>query len=146
VAVREMATSRTPRDSGFAKPGARRRLFSIPRTRNGMRWGRCSRFAQQPAPILPKRAVARGKIGTALGQAAVGDLLKVDWPVPEHHLAVGPFRRSHLVGWVQARSGGAGEFPIRARVLGLRGKAARDKRGQAGPSGLAETAVVVARK
>jgi len=113
---REMATSCTPRNSGFAKPGARRRLFSIPRTRNEMRWGWCSRLGQQLAPILPKCAVARGKIGTALGQAAVGDLLKVDWPVPEHHLAVGPFRRSHWVDWVQVRSGGDGEFPIRARV------------------------------
>ena len=122
-----MATGRTPRDGGFAKPRARCRLFFIPRTRNEMRWGRCSRFGQQPAPILPKRAVTRGKIGTTLGQAAVGDLLKVDWPVPEHHLAVGPFRRSHWVGWVQVRSGGAGEFPIHVRVLGLRGKAAGDK-------------------
>ena len=43
---REMATSCTPRNSGFAKPGARRRLFSIPRTRNEMRWGRCSRFGR----------------------------------------------------------------------------------------------------
>ena len=67
-----------------------------------------------------------------LGQAAVGDLLKVDWPVPERHLAVGPFHRSHWVGWVQVRSGGAGEFPIHARVLGLRGKATGDKRGHAG--------------
>ena len=119
------------------KPGVRRRLFSIPRTRNEMRWGWCSRLGQQLAPILPKCAVARGKIGTALGQAAVGDLLKVDWLVPKRHLAVGPFHRSHWVGWVQVRSGGAGEFPIRVLLLGLRGKAAGDKGGQVGPSGLA---------
>ena len=36
---REMATGCTPRNSGFAKPGARRWLFSITRTQNEMRWG-----------------------------------------------------------------------------------------------------------
>ena len=128
MAVREMDTGCMPRDDRFAKPGVRRRLFSIPRTRNEMRWGLCSRFGLQPAPILPKRAVAHGKIGTALGQAAVGDLLKVDWPVPERHLAVGPFRRSHWVDWVQVRSGGAGKFPIarahaRSQREGGRGQA-----------------------